>query len=390
MSLVIVLMFQIVTFVYGGDASSYNKCISRGSSPLLIEDLRANSSKDDSFYNAYINRFQFACSSCSNSSIVEMAKNLKDTVEPKIKRQCVEQSMSKLHYITNRSRMLCSSNKGKATFRKTIDGKNDFCINNEVVDYVHWSVNEALTCINSLTDNPVSPEITFMKLNRESKFGFFIQYWGGIGIGQLTTSAINGINNRGKAIIDTAKNSTECKSFHELLNYNMDYAKVKNDKGEDIDVVRWCQLVNYGEGLGRNLFYSLALMLHHRDNKSFGVGTRLRRLGINDEEKINYFTLVSYGRNGLVQAAEIIDKMTYRIGVKKNNKLKDNQKLAKQIGAKEIQAMPMKEFIALLRKESEYVNENFKSLEDFYIAHNYASKNKAADKVFEESICVSQ
>ena len=369
------IVFHFVTSVMA------DTCISDGRNTALVDQINHDSVSDDSFLKAFEkSREQLACN-CTNSSVLKMTQKLKESIEPSISRDCIEGSMSRISSMKTQRRLLCDSNYSVPKFGKVLYGKKDLCIDSHVVDYVHWSVNEGLKCINSFALQPISPDITFMKLHRESKFGFFIQYSGGIGIGQLTTIAVKEIEENAKPIIEAALQSPQCESFKELLNKEMDYTKK--------DHVRHCQLTGIGEGIGRNIFYSLALMLHHRDSGYNSVGARLKRQGFVDAEKINYFTLISYGREGLAGTEEALTRMAYNIAIKKNKKLKSNYNKAVSTGIKMIQQLPMNEFIKLIRKESDYVDENFQSLEDFYQVHAKVPKSEIPKIITQRSLCVS-
>src|SRR5690606_38896127 len=68
--------------------------------------------------------------------------------------------------------------------------KDDHCITEDMVDYVHWAINKGIDCINSIAQDPVDADLTFKKILRESKFGFYISNDNGKGLGQLTSIAM--------------------------------------------------------------------------------------------------------------------------------------------------------------------------------------------------------
>lgn len=338
------------------------KCINpQTQNKALIAQFTSGVQEDNSFIEAYYKSKNMLSCNCSSKTLSEVVTSMKDKITSKIDKQCVKQSMVNLpNTLKSTNRILCERNGQSSRPLPIKSKKQDLCIDDEVVDYVNWAVNEAVQCVNSLTDRPVPPEITFMKLNRESKFGFYLQYHGGIGIAQMTTAGVNGVVENAPHLIDKAKQSKSCESFHQLLEKPLQYTKG--------GAVRHCQLLGVGEGVGRNLFLGLALLIHHRDTGINALGKWFNRRGLTDNNKINYLSFISYGRNGYAASKQAFDLIRYKAAVQKNPKLKNDYDKSLSLGSDIVNQMPMEEFFKLLddKTTSEYMHENLSSLKEFY------------------------
>lgn len=357
--MLIVIAFSFLSAV------NATKCINKHTqNTALIDQFASGVQQDNSFLEAYYKSKEMLSCNCNNNQLSEIVSSMKDDIKPKLDKQCVKRSMANLpNTLKSTNRILCKRN-GQSSRPLPIKSKSqDLCIDEEVVNYVSWAVNEAIDCVNSITDSPVQPEITFMKLNRESKFGFYLQYNGGIGIAQMTTAGVNGVAENAPELIEKAKTSKQCESFHELLSKPLQYTKSGS--------VRHCQLLGIGEGVGRNLFLGLALLVHHRDTGVNALAKWFNRRGVTDKDKINYLSFISYGRNGYAASKDAFDVIRYKAAVQKDPKLKSNYNQALAVGSEIINNMPMDQFLELLddKQASEYIYENFTSLREFYRTH---------------------
>ena len=248
----------------------------------------------------------------------------------RISRDCIRESMMNIKDITAYRADCDNDMQGVSSRRKMVSGrKGDTCLTESMVDYVHFAVDEATKCVNAISEYPIDPMILFKKFNRESGFGYYLQSERGNGVGQLTSIAMKEMvmdKHDGKVYRDKALETPACRNFHNMLSKPVDFPKInrrdsagnvimgKDGKPLKTQVVRICQLVNSQDGLARNLFYSMALFSHNRDTHRNAIGKKMRKLGIFNETTINYMTLVSYGRNGLVHAEATLEQLVDEFG----------------------------------------------------------------------------
>ncbi len=106
----------------------------------------------------------------------------------RLKPECVATAMTR--GIPNRG-FLCSNPSDSSPVEIASGrGSDGPCMTQEIVDHVTWVVNQGLTCVGALGE-PINPEIILRKMNNETGFHFFRANRGGVGLGQLTSSATN-------------------------------------------------------------------------------------------------------------------------------------------------------------------------------------------------------
>lgn len=204
---------------------------------------------------------------------------------PRIKRECVAAGLRRE---SNTSGYLCSSSNA-AVKNIGSPGSKGPCVSDLLTDYITWAVNQAIQCL-STRERPIDPLYVLMKFNNETGFSFFQASKGGVGIGQLTSPAIQEINRTAEAHLEKVKSSENpaCQAFKNILN-----------QPQPDDATRWCSLVHYSEGLGRSLLYSLSYFVHTRDNLMGPFEQALDKCGLERADLRNMGALAAYGPEGL-------------------------------------------------------------------------------------------
>lgn len=208
---------------------------------------------------------------------------------PKIKRECIQASMTRS---PGNDGHICSQ--GKATSYGTAGGKTLQCVNNNMVDYVTFSVNSAIQCMTP--DKLIDSRVIYKKLNNETGFNSSLAARGGVGIGQLTTPAIKELADptlgKGRYILEDIKNSTrpECQPFKHIATKDLeDRPRVQNT----------CDWVSPGDGLARNLMYSIGYYLVMRDHYVTPEISKRSPALARNKSLVSDLTAVAYGAEGL-------------------------------------------------------------------------------------------
>lgn len=263
------------------------------------------------------------CATCLNThpteksarNLVSWSKELFPRQTPpattkKIKKECIEASLQRELIGDGYS---CLTQKPK---KFEYSGSSIPCLNQKSVDYIHFAVNEALNCL-STERTAIDPRFILKKFNNETGFNFFLAYSGGKGIGQLTSDPVddiagwrsaNGKFNVGNAryiLQDLVKSKNPaCKPFIETIKNDLDMPPPSPAKEAN-----YCHWVSPGDGLARNLVYSLGYYVYVRDKIVQPAVSRLApRMGLNNNI-INYITLVAYGPGGPAAAKALIRRI---------------------------------------------------------------------------------
>lgn len=346
-------------------------------SKTLIEQYTKDSRNNDFLKLFKQNKTTEFCPAETTMTEVTQMTQLRDELllrgaPPKIKLDCIRSSMSRIPNIPFSSK----SGKRPLTRRAVCSSDSELpkwqsyepCLNDEVVRLVQWSVNNALECGNALALKigglPIDPKIFFQKINNESAFGFHLQNSGGIGIGQLTSIAVKEVSKPSKSplpgppmknYVQAAMEEPACNSFKSVLDEDIQFT------GSNKKTVRHCQFLSGGNGMARNLFYSIMLFIHNRSvigikkgQLAGGVQQIASSYGITDTAKIDYLTLVSYGRGGMARVSAIISTLA------KNRALSNV----------DINKVPIEEFLGHLDKLSPYINETRNKMDEFLKIHN--------------------
>lgn len=212
---------------------------------------------------------------------------------PKIKKACI---MASLKRQNSTQGYYCQTPDSKP---KPIGspGTEGPCISEEMVNYVTWAVNSAIEC-QSTRENPIDPLVVLKKMNNETGFSFFQASTGGVGIGQLTTSAIKEVNRNLTDTLSQVRESKNpaCQPFQTLL----------NQKTKPEDATKWCSLLHFSQGLGNNLLYSIGYFIHSRDNLMGRFQRQVDKCGIERADVKDTGALAAYGPLGLDVQGKLI------------------------------------------------------------------------------------
>lgn len=225
------------------------------------------------------------------------------------------------------------------------------CINEDVFSYINFATNQALECL-SPDEMPLDSEFITKKINNETTFKFFLAYSGGVGMGQLTSDPVKEVagwsekTKKGRVIEHKGQanyllkeleksDKASCQVFKKVL--AKDFETPPPLPGRPANYCHW---LSTGNGLTRNLFYSMAYYRWVRDQI---IRPELRKVAPQlekDRDVLNAFSLVAYGPGGLSQGQALIKRLRLN---KNSNKLK---------------------VINQIKRNSDYVNQTYEKLEE--------------------------
>ncbi|NUN05656.1 MAG: hypothetical protein HUU57_07835 [Bdellovibrio sp.] len=257
-----------------------------------------------------------ACTTCltnnlspwnSVRSIVAWSKETLHLASPaadikKIKKECIEASIQRTPGNTG---YVCGPGNAKA---RAFDNAGDSapCLDQSSVDYMHFAINEALKCF-AAEFKPIDTRFILKKYNNETAFNFFLSYGGGKGLGQLTSAPTLDIGGgNAEYILKDIVNSESpaCEPFKNVAKNDL-----KNGPPRLASSANVCAWVSPGEGLTRNLIYSLGYYVHLRDKFILPVLRRRAPALANNSGLADDFTLISYGPDGLKEAKSLMDAL---------------------------------------------------------------------------------
>ncbi|WII70896.1 hypothetical protein QJS83_10530 [Bdellovibrio sp. 22V] len=228
-----------------------------------------------------------------------------------IKKECIEASLQR--EVGNEGYSCNGDTKKK--FENA--GASAPCLSQKTVDFIHYAVNQAINCM-STGRNPIDPRFILKKFNNETAFNFYIAYSGGKGLGQLTSNPVDEIAGwyKGKKFIEgnafyileglMASNNPSCRPFKEIIQKDINSPPPSPGSARN-----YCAWIRPGDGIARNLVYSLGYYIHMRDNIiKPALEKRAQKLARNDEV-INYLTLVAYGPGGPEEAKTLIRRFRF-------------------------------------------------------------------------------
>ncbi|MGZ3768915.1 MAG: hypothetical protein ACXVCR_04850 [Bdellovibrio sp.] len=273
----------------------------------------------------------------------------------KIKKECIEASLQRE---VNNDGFFCDGiPKKPSKFDNKIDPP---CLKENIVDFIHYSVNQALNCFSSQRE-AIDSRFILKKINNESGFNFFLGYSGGTGLGALTSHPIkdtwgyfdenkNFVKGRVKKVLEEILESPypSCKPFIEIIKKDM-------AKNPPYPTDNYCTWIKPGEGLGRNLIYSLAYYVFVRDEViKPELNEKYKKIST-DKEIINYLTLMSYGPGGTVGAmTELTVNRADRLGISKEKLINSSEYLTDTEKKSE-------EMIEILKKDNPEIIKKFNS-----------------------------
>lgn len=238
----------------------------------------------------------------------------------KIKKECIQASLQR--EIQNKG-YICT--KGKV---ETFDNLGDkaACINNLTFNFIDYSINQALACM-SPAKNPIDSRYILKKINNETGFNFFLGYAGGVGMGQLTSDPVYEIAGWKEETVVRNKKNKPAQVISKYIPGNAKYilddlmknpnpacAPFKKIIEDDLNNPppspgyrnNYCTWLSAGEGLGRNLVYSLGYYIYTRDHFIIDKLNERAPLLAKNSDVVNALTLVAYGPGGPAQAKALI------------------------------------------------------------------------------------
>ncbi|MGZ3744375.1 MAG: hypothetical protein ACXVB1_09530 [Pseudobdellovibrionaceae bacterium] len=216
-----------------------------------------------------------------------------------IKRECIAASLKRR---PGNEGHICKDQKIKMSYN-TADSSNQ-CFTEDTLDYIHFAVNSAIQCMSPVED-PIDSRMIFTKFNNETAFNPSIAWKGGAGLGQLTTPAINEIiEGKGRYIIESIANSEkpECEGFRNV-------AKSDLQKSPSFRLKNSCPWISPGDGLARNLIYSIGYYLTMRDQYIRPAVEDKSPVLLKFKKLIGSLTAISYSSEGMEGARWSIDRI---------------------------------------------------------------------------------
>lgn len=266
--------------------------------------------------------------SCRSRSCL-YSTNLSKIPTEGISKSCI---ISSLKRKVTQDSFECRYNKDKNSWGRIFHSKKNRedrtpCIENRTADYIHYVVNEAIDCFNYMGNGytrhfDISPKWLFAFLNNESGFNFAVSSKGGVGVGQLTSSAVQEMNiikpSSGKPIqeggarfiLDNLLRSpnSSCSGFQSIIKDDKKnkFWTPRNTGGSQIEKSgSHCEWVSLENGLPRTLIYAMGYY-SFLQNQIENELERQKSKFSNNEEVVNLLTLVGYGPNGINQALALI------------------------------------------------------------------------------------
>lgn len=285
-----------------------------------------------------------------NQNNKNFSLNKNSVPSKKIKKDCIESSMKRLPgnkgyvcgYAENESDQ--DIEPGDQIIQKyygRASGNTAQCIDNSMVDYMHFSVNKAIECLSNIA--PIDTKTVFKIINNETAFNLSVSSRDGRGIGQITTPAAEELTHakrgNGKYVFQSIVNNPNpaCTPFRHIAQKDLQEGPPLKNRLKNL-----CAWVNPGDGLARNLIYTLGYYITLRD-----VYIKKRLAKINPEfaentQLVNDLTAIAYGREGLNKVKSLLDQ--YRV-----NKNSD-----------------IPSFISVINKDSLYLNEVSNKMKEMY------------------------
>jgi len=134
-----------------------------------------------------------------------------------------------------------------------VSPKYNFCFDSNLMRYQNAVITDFYKCVKKLTNLPLSPAGLFEMYSLESGFKPHYAYGGGVGIGQLTGIFVDDINqkHRGFSILKkvATTSDTDCAIAKKIAEKDVKTPVRLNSNR--------CKFVEYGEGMERNVLYTM-------------------------------------------------------------------------------------------------------------------------------------
>lgn len=231
-----------------------------------------------------------------------------------ITKQCIEASLQR---DINQKAYACNQKKQAKAFENSGKGVTP-CLNQESVNYIHYSVNLAIKCFASIR-KPIDPRFLLKKINTETGFNFFLASDGGTGLGQITSSPVKDLAGKkegegnARPILEDllASKDPACDPFKRVLKKDLKTPPPM----PPIDNV--CTYVAANDGLARTLIMGIGYYIYTRDETVIPfLESKMGAAGA-DPHLINYATLLSYGPKGPNGAKAFMDGFNKKTGATK-------------------------------------------------------------------------
>lgn len=308
-------------------ALAANVCIndpdgSRGINNFAI--TKAVQTAQDPLMKSFLAASSCTAQSPANKSIATLAKVAECAVGvEKIKAECIKASLQREVRNTG-----YTCNNGKPTAFEN-SGSNAACIDQKTLNFIHFAINNAISCM-SPPEDPIDPRFILKKINNETGFNFFLGYPGGVGIGQLTSDPVDElagwwqkkrigkkknktgqvetsfIQGNAKYILENLSKNTNpsCAAFKKII--ESDLTSPPPSPGNKNN---YCQWLSVGDGLGRSLVYGLGYYVYARERFIKETLKDKAPALIKYNDVVNSLTLVAYGPGGQAQAKALIRKL---------------------------------------------------------------------------------
>lgn len=236
------------------------------------------------------------------------------------------------------------------------------CFDDLTVDYIHYVTNKVSNCFQGLsgTDklrnlnvvNTVDPKVVYSMINNESGFNFTYSHNGGVGAGQLTSSAVQEMNihnpsrtgrnvqeGQGRYFLDSvlSSNKLACRSLKPVI---LNDKKFKYHSPQSIN----CEWTSLETGLARNLIYSIGYFSFLK-NSIIGPELKLRAPeAYKDPEILDMLSLIAYGPGGGNKAKQVIRTLNIRSAGKSLERVKQQLKRETYLAATSNKMREAKEY----------------------------------------------
>ncbi|MGZ3772190.1 MAG: hypothetical protein ACXVCY_05555 [Pseudobdellovibrionaceae bacterium] len=224
-----------------------------------------------------------------------------------IKKACI---VAALQAQSNNTGYVCDGNK---VIEVQNNGQGAPCLNQKVVDYLHYVTNKAISCV-SANREPIDPRFILKKLNLETGFNFFLASKIGVGLGQLTSDSVRELAgwHEGR----TAKHGNAEYFLKEIINSQdsacLPFAKIlQNDlkSPPKINSKNYCSWTNPEHGIAKNVIYSVMYYAFLREHIIQPSLQKKSRSLAEDSDIVNYLTLTAYSKGGAAKAIKIINDL---------------------------------------------------------------------------------
>lgn len=126
------------------------------------------------------------------------------------------------------------------------------CMTDEMIKYQSATITEALKCIKSESQFPLSIKSLFDMYTNETGFKPNYSSGAGTGLGQLTSIFIKDVHQKGRGLETLKKVATSSSPNCEIIK-----SIAEKDISQKPQIEKKCNFISYGEGFERNILYTL-------------------------------------------------------------------------------------------------------------------------------------